>query len=329
LSAVKKAVDDNIQSAIDDIKSTYGDGVIGRMDDERNKVEVIPTGILTLDKALGSGGIPRGRVSTFYGPYGGGKSTLLMHTVAEEQRLGGLCAIIDMEYGIDPVYARAIGVNIADCYISQPDTGNDAFGIIDKLIKHNACSLIVVDSAAAMVPRAELEGDFGDAHVGLQARLFSQALRKLVGPLGRSNTALVFTNQVREKVGVIYGSPETQPAGRALPFYSSVLIEIRRSEAPVKEMGMAVSNRVKFKIPKNRVGKPYQEAEADITYGEGFSRTGSLLDVAVDMELVKKSGSWFTYEGEQLGQGRAKSKEFLAENESTRAEIEKRVREAL
>lgn len=328
--SAKAAVDASLEATLDEIAKIYGAGVISWMDQEKNKVEVIPTGVLTLDYKLGAGGLPRGRIATLYGPEGGGKSTLLMHLIAEEQKIGGTCAFIDMEYGMDPLYASAIGVDIPKTLIAQPDNGNDAFTIIDKLVETGKVSLIGVDSATAMVPRAEMEGDYGDANVGLQPRMFSQAMRKLVGKVGRKNVCLVFTAQVREKIGQLYGNPETlSGGGRALPFYSSVLIEIRRAGQPDQMGGIAVSNDVRFNIKKNRVGKPYQEAHADILYGEGFSRTGALLDMAVDLEIVQKSGSWYTYEGQQLGQGRANSKAFLAEDQITYDEIDKRVRESL
>lgn len=329
MSAAKKAIDDKLQATLDDIDKAFGTGTIGRLDEDRNKVAVIPTGVMTLDRALGSGGIPRGRITTLYGPFGGGKSTLAMHVIAEAQKLNDNVAFIDSEYGMDPAYAAAIGVSIHDTFISQPDHGNMAFEIIDRLVNSGQFGLIVVDSATALVPRAELEGDYGDAVVGLQARMFSQAMRKLIGPLGRTGTSLVFTSQLREKVGVVYGNPEVLPGGRALPFYSSVLIEIRRKGAPDQADGAAFANEVQFKIPKNRVGKPYQTASADIVYGEGFSKTGALLDVAVELEIVQKSGAWFTYEGQQLGQGKAKARDFLASDPMTYDEINKRVRELL
>jgi len=283
---------------------------------------------LSLDLALGIGGLPRGRVVEIYGPESSGKSTLAMHVVAESQRNGGICAYIDAEHAMDPIYAKAIGVNVDDLLISQPDTGEQALEISDMLIRSGALDVLVIDSVAALTPRAELDGEMGDTHVGLQARLMSQALRKLTGTLSKSRTIALFINQLREKVGVIYGSPEITPGGRALKFYASIRIDIRRIEQ-IKDGAEIVGNRTRAKVVKNKCGAPFKQAEFDIMYGKGISREGSLLDVAVDLGFVKKSGAWFTYEGEQLGQGRENVKQFLIENPQLMAEIDERVREHL
>jgi recombination protein RecA len=291
-------------------------------------IEAIPTGALSLDLALGIGGLPRGRIVEVYGPESSGKSTLAMHVVAEAQRNGGICAYIDAEHAMDPIYAKAIGVNVDDLLISQPDTGEQALEISDMLIRSGALDVLVIDSVAALTPRAELDGEMGDTHVGLQARLMSQALRKLTGTLSKSRTIALFINQLREKVGVIYGSPEVTPGGRALKFYASIRIDIRRIEQ-IKDGAEIIGNRTRAKVVKNKCGAPFKQAEFDIMYGKGISREGSLLDVAVDLGFVKKSGAWFTYEGEQLGQGRENVKQFLIENPQLMAEIDERVREHL
>jgi recombination protein RecA len=291
-------------------------------------IEAIPTGALSLDLALGIGGLPRGRIVEVYGPESSGKSTLAMHVVAEAQRNGGICAYIDAEHAMDPIYAKAIGVNVDDLLISQPDTGEQALEISDMLIRSGALDVLVIDSVAALTPRAELDGEMGDTHVGLQARLMSQALRKLTGTLSKSRTIALFINQLREKVGVIYGSPEITPGGRALKFYASIRIDIRRIEQ-IKDGADIVGNRTRAKVVKNKCGAPFKQAEFDIMYGTGISREGSLLDVAVDLGFVKKAGAWFTYEGEQLGQGRENVKQFLIENPQLMAEIDERVRERL
>jgi recombination protein RecA len=277
---------------------------------------------------LGIGGLPRGRVVEIFGPESSGKSTLAMHCVAEAQRNGGICAYVDAEHAMDPVYARAIGVNVDDLLISQPDTGEQALEIADMLIRSGAIDIIVIDSVAALTPRAEIEGEMGDTHVGLQARLMSQALRKLTGTLNKSDTIAIFINQLREKIGVLYGSPETTPGGRALKFYASIRLDIRRIES-IKDGAEVVGNRTRVKVVKNKCSRPFTQAEFDIMYGTGISREGSLLDVAVDMGLVRKSGSWFTYEGEQLGQGRENAKTFLRENPQLMAEIDELVRQQM
>ena len=288
-------------------------------------IEAISTGALALDLALGIGGLPRGRVVEIFGPESSGKSTLAMHVVAEAQRNGGICAYIDAEHAMDPVYAPAIGVNVDELLISQPDTGEQALEIADMLIRSGALDVLVIDSVAALVPRAEIEGEMGDTHMGLQARLMSQALRKLTGNLNKSHTICIFINQLREKIGVMFGSPETTPGGRALKFYSSVRLDIRRIES-IKDGAEVVGNRTRVKVVKNKVAPPFKQAEFDIMYGKGISREGSLLDVGVDLGIVKKSGAWFTYEGEQLGQGRENAKTFLAENLEMMVEISEKVR---
>jgi recombination protein RecA len=315
-----------LEMAVGQIEKQYGKGSIMRLGERGHVgVEAIPTGALALDLALGIGGLPRGRVVEIFGPEASGKSTLAMHVVAEAQRNGGVCAYIDAEHAMDPVYAAAIGVNVDDLYISQPDTGEQGLEIADMLIRSGALDVVVIDSVAALVPRAEIEGEMGDAHVGLQARLMSQALRKLTANLNRSRTICVFINQLREKIGVMWGSPETTPGGRALKFYSSVRLDIRRVEA-IKDGAEIVGNRTRVKVVKNKVSAPFRQAEFDIMYGRGISREGSLLDVGVDLGIVKKAGAWFTYEGEQLGQGREKAKEFLTENLDLMVEISEKIR---
>ncbi len=319
--------DKALEMAMGQIEKQFGKGAIMRMGENLNmQIEAIPTGALSLDIALGIGGLPRGRVVEIFGPESSGKSTLAMHVVAEAQRNGGVCAYIDAEHAMDPVYARAIGVNVDDLLISQPDTGEQALEIADMLIRSGALDVIVIDSVAALTPRAEIEGDMGDSHVGLQARLMSQALRKLTANLNRSNTIAVFINQLREKIGVMFGSPETTPGGRALKFYSSVRLDIRRIES-IKDGAEVVGNRTRVKVVKNKVSPPFKQAEFDIMYGKGISREGSLLDVAVDLAIVKKSGAWYTYEGEQLGQGRENAKAFLANNLEVMIEISEKVRQ--
>ncbi|MBV8304876.1 MAG: recombinase RecA [Acidimicrobiia bacterium] len=314
--------------ALGQIEKQFGKGSVMRMGDRPDmEVETISTGALSLDIALGVCGLPRGRIVEIYGPESSGKSTLAMHVVAEAQRNGGICAYIDAEHAMDPVYARAIGVNVDDLLISQPDTGEQALEIADTLIRSGALDIVVIDSVAALTPRAEIEGEMGDSHVGLQARLMSQALRKLTANLNRTNTIAIFINQLREKIGVMFGSPETTPGGRALKFYSSVRLDIRRIES-IKDGVEVVGNRTRVKVVKNKCASPFRQAEFDIMYGRGISREGSLLDVGVDLGLVKKSGAWFTYEGEQLGQGRENAKAFLAENLEVMVDISERIRQA-
>ncbi|MBA2625050.1 MAG: recombinase RecA [Acidimicrobiia bacterium] len=317
--------DKALEMATANIEKSFGKGAIMKMGEKSSMtIETIPTGALALDIALGVGGLPRGRVVEVYGPESSGKSTLAMHVVAEAQRNGGICAYIDAEHAMDPIYAKAIGVDIDELLISQPDTGEQALEIVDMLIRSGALDVVVIDSVAALTPRAELEGDMGDAHMGLQARLMSQALRKLTGNLSRSQTICLFINQLREKIGVMFGSPETTPGGRALKFYSSVRLDIRRIES-IKEGGEVVGNRTRVKVVKNKVAPPFRQAEFDITYGHGISREGSLIDVGVDLGIVKKAGAWYTYEGEQLGQGRENAKTFLAENPELMVEISDKV----
>jgi recombination protein RecA len=317
-----------LDMALGQIEKQYGKGSIMKLGEQGHVgVAAISTGALALDLALGIGGLPRGRVVEIYGPESSGKSTLAMHVVAEAQRNGGVCAYVDAEHAMDPVYAGAIGVNVDELYISQPDTGEQALEITDMLIRSGALDVIVIDSVAALVPRAEIEGEMGDTHVGLQARLMSQALRKLTGNLNKSRTICIFINQLREKIGVMFGSPETTPGGRALKFYSSVRLDIRRVET-IKDGAEMIGNRTRVKVAKNKVAPPFKLAEFDIMYGKGISREGSLLDVAVDLDIIKKSGAWFTYEGEQLGQGRENAKTFLAENVDMVFEIMEKIKVA-
>src|SRR5687768_13983792 len=285
----------------------------------------VSTGALALDLALGIGGLPRGRVIEIFGPESSGKSTLAMHVVAEAQRNGGICAYIDAEHAMDPAYAAAIGVDIDELLISQPDTGEQALEIADTLIRSGALDVVVIDSVAALTPRAEIEGEMGDTHVGLQARLMSQALRKLTANLNKSHTICIFINQLREKIGVMFGSPETTPGGRALKFYSSVRLDIRRIES-LKDGVEVVGNRTRVKVVKNKVAPPFKQAEFDIMYGKGISREGSILDIGVDLGIVNKSGAWYTYEGEQLGQGKENAKTFLSENPELMMDIDEKIR---
>jgi recombination protein RecA len=318
-----------LEAALGQIEKQFGKGSIMKMGDNLSmNVESISTGSLALDMALGVGGLPKGRIVEVYGPESSGKSTLALHVVAEAQRNGGVCAYIDAEHALDPVYARAIGVNVDELYISQPDTGEQALEIADTLIRSGALDVLVIDSVAALTPRAEIEGEMGDSHVGLQARLMSQALRKLTANLNKSNTIALFINQLREKIGVMYGSPEVTPGGRALKFYSSVRLDIRRIEA-IKDGTEVIGNRTRVKVVKNKVAAPFKQAEFDIMYGQGISREGSVLEVAVELGFVKKAGAWFTYEGEQLGQGRENVKGYLRENPQLMLEIDTRVREHL
>ena len=318
--------DKALEMALAAIDKQYGKGSVMRMGEKGSMaIEAIQTGALALDVALGVGGLPRGRIVEIFGPESSGKSTLAMHVVAEAQRNGGICAYVDAEHAMDPVYARAIGVDIDQLLISQPDTGEQALEIADMLVRSGALDVVVIDSVAALTPRAEIEGEMGDTHVGLQARLMSQALRKLTANLNRTNTIMIFINQLREKIGVLYGSPETTPGGRALKFYASVRLDIRRIES-IKDGAEIVGNRTRVKVVKNKVAPPFRQAEFDIMYGHGISREGSLLDMAVDMGIIKKSGSWFTYDGEQLGQGRENAKGFLTANPEIMVEVSEKVR---
>ena len=316
--------------ALQQIEKAHGKGAVMRLGEHAgvNGLAVIPTGSLALDVALGIGGIPKGRVVEVYGPEGSGKTTVCLHVIAEAQAKGGIAAFIDAEHALDPTYARTLGVNIDELLVSQPDNGEQALEIADLLVRSGAIDLVVIDSVAALVPRAEIEGEMGDSHVGLQARLMSQAMRKLSGSLSRFETTAMFINQLREKIGVMFGNPETTPGGRALKFYSSVRLDVRKIDN-LKDGTEVVGSRVRAKVVKNKLAPPFRLAEFDILYGKGISKEGSLLDVGVDTEIVKKSGAWFTYEGEQLGQGRENARQFLAEHRDVAAEIERRIREAV
>ena len=311
--------------ALGQITKQFGEGAVMKMGEKATmNIESVPTGALALDLALGVGGLPRGRVTEIYGPESSGKSTLATHVVAEAQRNGGICAYIDDEHAMDHVYARAIGVDVDELLISQPDTGEQALEIADTLVRSGAIDVIVIDSVAALTPKAELEGEMGQSHVGLQARLMSQALRKLTSNLNKTKTICIFINQPREKIGVMFGSPETTPGGRALKFYSSVRLDIRRIES-LKSGVEIVGNRTRVKVVKNKCAPPFRQAEFDIMYGKGISREGSLLDTGVEMDIVTKSGAWYTYEGEQLGQGRENAKSFLSDNPEIMMEIENKI----
>lgn len=312
------------------IERKFGKGALMKMGDKvgRLDVAVIPTGAIALDAALGVGGVPRGRVVEIYGPEASGKTTLALHIVAEAQKDGGIAAFIDAEHALDPVYAKKLGVDVDNLLISQPDTGEQALEIADMLVRSGALDVVVVDSVAALVPRAEIEGEMGDSHVGLQARLMSQALRKLTGSISKSQTTAIFINQLREKIGIMFGNPETTPGGRALKFYSSVRIDIRRIDS-IKQGAEMVGNRVRAKVVKNKMAPPFRQAEFDIMYGEGISREGCLLDLGVEKDVVGKSGSWYTFGEERLGQGRESAKQFLRDNMEVRATIEGRVKAQL
>ena len=316
-----------LETALAQIKKQFGEGAVMRLgQDSALNVESIPTGSLSLDMALGIGGLPRGRIIEVYGPESSGKTTLALHCIAEGQKMGGNAAFIDVEHALDPVYAGNLGVDVESLLVSQPDTGEQALEITDALVRSNAIDVIVVDSVAALVPRAEIEGDMGDTHVGLQARLMSQALRKLAGAISKSNCVAIFINQLREKVGVVYGNPEVTPGGRALKFYSSVRMEVRKGEV-IKSGTDNIGARTKVKVVKNKIAPPFRTAEFDVMYGAGISRTGELLDIAVSLDIIQKSGSWFSYNGERIGQGRDNSKDFLANNPEIAQEVEKLVRE--
>ncbi len=310
-----------IDAAVSQIERQFGKGSIMRMGDEGpRKVASISTGALALDLALGVGGVPRGRIIEIFGPESSGKTTLALHIIAEAQKAGGLAAFIDAEHALDPTYARAIGVDLENLYFSQPDNGEQALEIADTLVRSGALDVVVVDSVAALVPRAEIEGEMGDSHVGLQARLMSQALRKLSGSLSRSGTTAIFVNQLREKIGVMFGSPETTPGGRALKFYSSVRLDIRRIGA-LKVGNDTVGNQTRVKIVKNKVAPPFKTVEFDIMYGEGISKEGSLLDIGIEHDVIQKSGAWFAYGDERIGQGRENAKQFLKENDEVREQV--------
>ena len=316
-----------LETALTQIKKQFGEGAVMRLGQNSElNLEAVPTGSLSLDLALGIGGLPRGRIVEIYGPESSGKTTLALHCVAEGQKLGGNAAFIDVEHALDPVYAANLGVDVESLLVSQPDTGEQALEITEALVRSNAIDVIVVDSVAALVPRAEIEGEMGDTHVGLQARLMSQALRKLAGAIAKSNCVAIFINQLREKVGVMYGNPEVTPGGRALKFYSSVRIDVRKGEA-IKSGTDIIGSHTKARVVKNKVAPPFRTSEFDVMYGTGISRTGELMDIAVQLDIIQKSGSWFSYSGERIGQGRDKVKDFLANNAEIAAEVEKKVRE--
>jgi recombination protein RecA len=318
-----------LDNALAQIERSHGKGSVMRLGDQgRAPVEVIPTGSIALDIALGIGGLPRGRVVEVYGPESSGKTTVALHSVANAQRAGGIAAFIDAEHALDPDYAQRLGVDTDALLVSQPDSGEQALEIADMLIRSGALDIIVIDSVAALVPRAEIEGEMGDSHVGLQARLMSQALRKLTGALSNSGTTMIFINQLREKIGVMFGSPETTTGGRALKFYSSVRLDVRRIES-LKDGTDFVGNRTRVKVAKNKCAPPFKQAEFDIMYGQGISREGGLIDVGVETGLVRKAGAWYTYEGDQLGQGKENSRTFLRDNPDLANEIEKRILEKL
>ncbi|MEO6956276.1 MAG: recombinase RecA [Antricoccus sp.] len=318
-----------LEAALAQIEKNFGKGSIMRLGDEgRSPVDVIPTGSLALDVALGIGGLPRGRVVEIYGPESSGKTTVALHAVANAQAAGGIAAFIDAEHALDPEYAKALGVDTDALLVAQPDTGEQALEIADTLIRSGGIDVVVIDSVAALVPRAEIEGEMGDSHVGLQARLMSQALRKITGALSNSGTTAIFINQLREKIGVMFGSPETTSGGRALKFYASVRLDVRRIET-LKEGGEAVANRTRVKVVKNKVAAPFKQAEFDIVYGQGISREGSIIDMGVEHSIIRKSGAWYTYEGDQLGQGKENVRKFMRDNPDLTNEVEKRIKEKL
>ena len=321
-SEKRKALD----AAMSQIEKQFGKGSVMKLGDYKAmEVEAIPTGSLALDVALGIGGLPKGRIIEIFGPESSGKTTLALHAIAEVQKTGGEAAFIDAEHALDPVYAKKLGVDIDDLIVSQPDTGEQALEIVEALVRSGAIDIIVVDSVAALVPKAEIDGDMGDSYIGLQARLMSQALRKLAGVLNKSKTAIIFINQLREKVGVMFGNPETTTGGRALKFYASVRIDVRRIET-LKQSGEVVGNRTRIKIVKNKIAPPFKEAEFDIMFGKGISRTGDILDLAAGIDLVKKSGAWYAYEGEKIGQGRENAKSYLETHPEVMEELDRKVR---
>ncbi len=315
-----------LNEALKKIERDYGKGAVMKLGEKVDtKIKTVPSGSLALDVALGVGGFPRGRIIEVYGPESSGKTTVALHAIAEVQKAGGVAAFIDAEHALDPEYATALGVNIDELLLSQPDTGEQGLGIADALVTSGAIDIVVVDSVAALVPRAEIDGEMGDTHVGLQARLMSQALRKLSGSINKTKTIALFINQIREKVGVMFGNPETTPGGRALKFYSTVRLEVRRGEQ-IKNGTDVIGNRTKIKVVKNKVAPPFRVAEVDIMYGEGISQVGELLDMASELEIIKKSGSWYSYGEERIGQGRENAKTYLKEHSEMRADVEKRVR---
>ena len=315
-----------LEAALGQIEKQFGKGSVMKLGEfQAMNVEAIPTGSLSLDIALGIGGIPRGRIVEVYGPESSGKTTLALHMIAEAQKMGGEAAFIDAEHALDPVYAKHLGVDIENLIVSQPDTGEQALEIAEALVRSGALDVIVIDSVAALVPKAEIDGDMGDAHVGLQARLMSQALRKLAGAINKSKCVIIFINQLREKVGVMFGNPETTAGGRALKYYASVRMDIRRIES-IKQDGEVVGNRTRVKVVKNKVAPPFRETEFDIMYGKGISKSGNILDVAVNLDLIEKSGSWFSYNGERIGQGRENVKKYLEDNPDIMQEVEEKIR---
>ena len=315
-----------LEMAMSQIEKQFGKGSVMKLGEfKAMEVEAIPTGALSLDMALGIGGVPRGRIIEVFGPESSGKTTLALHIVAEAQKMGGDAAFIDAEHALDPVYAKKLGVDIDNLIVSQPDTGEQALEITESLVRSGALDVIVVDSVAALVPKAEIDGDMGDSHMGLQARLMSQALRKLTGALNKTKTVLIFINQLREKIGVMFGNPETTTGGRALKFYASVRLDIRKIEN-IKQDGEVKGNRVRVKVIKNKVAPPFREAEFDVVYGEGISKAGNILDMAVNLDIIEKSGSWFSYNGERIGQGRENVKRYLKENPKLLEEVESKVR---
>src|SRR3954465_14600077 len=328
-TAQVKDKDKALSSVMGQIEKNFGKGAVMRLgDDIRPPIEVIPTGSIALDVALGIGGLPRGRVVEIYGPEASGKTTVALHAVANAQRAGGIAAFIDAEHALDPDYAKKLGVDTDALLVSQPDTGEQALEIMDMLIRSGAIDIVVIDSVAALVPRAEIEGEMGDSHVGLQARLMSQALRKITGALSQSNTTAIFINQLREKIGVFFGSPETTTGGKALKFYASVRLDVRRIET-LKDGQDAVGSRTRVKVVKNKVAPPFKQAEFDIMWGQGISREGSLIDLGVEQGIVRKSGAWYTYEADQLGQGKENARSFLRDNPDLADEIEKKIKEKL
>ena len=316
-----------LEAAIAKIEKDYGKGSIMKLGDSAASmnVETVPTGSLSLDLALGAGGVPKGRIVEIYGPESSGKTTVALHMVAEVQKRGGIAGFIDAEHALDPVYARNIGVDIDNLYISQPDNGEQALEITETMVRSGAVDIVIVDSVAALVPKAEIDGDMGDSHVGLQARLMSQALRKLTAVISKSNCVVIFINQLREKVGVMFGNPETTTGGRALKFYASVRMDVRRIES-LKQAGEVVGNRTRIKVVKNKIAPPFKEAEFDIMFGQGISREGDILDLAAGCNVISKSGAWYAYNGEKIGQGRENAKQYLKENEAIRDEVEQKVR---
>ena len=315
-----------LEAAMSQIEKQFGKGSVMKLGEfKAMEIEAIPTGALSLDMALGIGGVPRGRIIEVFGPESSGKTTLALHVIAEAQKMGGEAAFIDAEHALDPVYAKKLGVDIDNLIVSQPDTGEQALEITESLVRSGALDVVVVDSVAALVPKAEIDGDMGDSHMGLQARLMSQALRKLAGAINKSKTVLIFINQLREKIGIMFGNPETTTGGRALKFYASVRLDIRKIEN-IKQDGEVKGNRVRVKVIKNKVAPPFREAEFDIVYGEGISKAGNILDMAVNMDIIEKSGSWFSYDGNRIGQGRENVKKYLKENPEVLAEVEEKVR---